>query len=949
MTLLYPIYFALAIPLVASLFFWRPPTPWIMGLRALTYALLLLAMVEIALRRPRDAGTLVVVADRSLSMPSDSETRHKEVLDILQSVQRGDDQLAVVSFGQSAAVEQTAQVGRFPGFTRHVERDGSNLAEAIERALSLIPRDSSGRVLLLTDGRWTGRDPLGLAAMAASRQIPLDYRVLTRPIGNDLAVARIEVPTTVRPGESFLLNAWLQSPVATEIDYELRRDGVVIAQGKKMPIAAGDSRWSFREQALAPGAGDYLLSVRGASADPIPENNQARFLIGVEGHRPLLVVSPTGAKSGLARLLREGQVAIEARAADEVSWSLADLAKYSAVLLENVPVEKIGQRGMENLASWVRDGGAGLMMTGGRDSYGVGGYYQSTLDPLLPVSMELRQEHRKNLLAIVVALDRSGSMMAPVGGNKVKMDLANLATAAVLDLLGTRDEFGVIAVDSSPHVVLPLQAVDAARGKRSTILKIASEGGGIFVYEALAAATNMVRSSKAGSRHIVLFADAADSEEPGNYKTLLSAARAADITVSVIGLGSARDTDADLLRDIAKRGGGRIFFTEKPEELPRLFAQDTFVVARNTFQDTPTSFQFTAGLTALTDRTLPAPPPLGGYNLCYIRPEANLAAVTLDEYRAPVVASWQAGAGRVLTYLGEADGQYAGQVAQWGKVGDFHSSLARWTVGQPGKLPHGMLLTHEVKQGGLAIHLFVDPDHVPPELKNAPVVTMLRERGEKSETRRLAMNWVAADQLTLETTLAGDETVLPTMTLAGRETVSLAPVCLPYSPEFAPVPKNQDTLERMARITGGKERLGLTDVWRDLPRQVRYTSLSRWFLFAVLLVFLLEICERRSGLLSYWTLAFIRWSRLHRWVWRGGKATVAVPPGRSAPTARAGFPRTPAAPVPSAKPEKTPTPAKPDAVPTKTPEPAKLPEPSLLDALRQARRRAEDQNRRDEK
>ena len=116
------------------------------------------------------------------------------------------------------------------------------------------------------------------------------------------------------------------------------------------------------------------------------------------------------------------------------------------MVLENVPAEKVGSRGMELLAAWVRETGAGLLMTGGRSSYGPGGYYKSPLEPILPVSMELRQEHRKLSLAIVVALDRSGSMAMPVAGGRVKMDLANLGTAQVLELVRQLADNGLAVV-----------------------------------------------------------------------------------------------------------------------------------------------------------------------------------------------------------------------------------------------------------------------------------------------------------------------------------------------------------------------------------------------------------------------------------------------------------------------------------------------------------------------
>ena len=63
------------------------------------------------------------------------------------------------------------------------------------------------------------------------------------------------------------------------------------------------------------------------------------------------------------------------------------------------------------------------------------------------------------------------------------MDLANLATAEVLGLLSPFDEFAVVAVDSSPHIVLPLEPVgESAAVKRDQILPIDSQGGAIFGY-----------------------------------------------------------------------------------------------------------------------------------------------------------------------------------------------------------------------------------------------------------------------------------------------------------------------------------------------------------------------------------------------------------------------------------------------------------------------------------
>lgn len=843
-----PVWLILLVPLGAAWWLWRLPGRLLPALRLTATLLLLLALCGMSLRLPSRSGTLVVVADRSRSMPADSEQSQREILDLLHAAMGAEDRLGVVSFGQKSAVEQAPQTGRFGGFTQEVGGDASNLADALEMAAALLPRESPGRLLILSDGKWTGRDPASGLTRLAGRGIPVDFRFTQRLSANDLAIARIDAPTAVAPGESFLITAWVQAPTATTTPFELRRGAQVLSAGQRT-LTPGLNRLTFRDRAVTPGTQSYTLVVGGE--DSVPENNRARFLVGVQGPKPLLHVSGTKT-SGLARLLRGGGLKVEAKLPEECDWSLEGLSQFSAVVLENVPAEKIGMRGMETLSAWVRETGAGLFKTGGRNSYGPGGYYRSPLEAILPVSMELRNEHRKLAIAMVVALDRSGSMAVPVSGGKVKMDLANLGASQVLDLLGPMDEFGCLAVDTAAHTIAPLAQVTDKAPVRSKILRIQSEGGGIYVYVALDAAARMLSKAKAGTKHIILFADAADAEEPGKYKALVDSCQKAGITVSVIGLGSTKDKDAELLRDIAARGRGRCFFTDRPEELPRLFAQDTFTVARNTFLDEPTPIQTTAGLTTLTGRDFKTTQPLGGYNLCYLRPEATLATVTVDEYKAPVVAAWQAGRGRVVCYTGEADGPHAGAMAQWDQIGEYYTSLARWAAGPQGELPHELLLTQEVSRGIHRLTLHLDPDRKVEPFTGLPSVTWLRSRpGEAPEARPGFLDWSGPDTLSLEIPLAGTETALATVEVSGHKPIALAPVCLPYSPEFEP--SGDDglaTLERLARATGGQERLDVAGLWRELPVMPRYLSLAPWLALVAVGLILLEVLERRMSGLS---------------------------------------------------------------------------------------------------
>lgn len=939
MMFLSPIWLLLSIPLAVSVWMWKLPTGFLQVMRISTCLCVLLAMCGLAVKLPSRSGTVVVVADRSLSMPPNSDATEKETIDLVQNAMSSDDRLAVVAFGESSVIERFPQGGKFGGFSTEIGKDASNLAEGLEKALSLISPDSPGKILVLSDGHWTGRNPAGIASQAATRGIALDYRALQRSSTNDVAIAQIDAPARVNPNESFMLTTWVRSPVQQEVTYELIKGNSVLASGKRT-LDAGLTRLIFRDTGAEAGTQIYTIKVVGTGQDPIPENNTARVLVGVEGQRPVLCVT-SDPNVTFSKLLSAGGVQVKAMPPENCSWTLEDLSKYSAVILENIPAEKLGVPAMENLAAWVTETGAGLMMTGGKNAFGPGGYFRSPLEPILPVSMELKREHRKLALSIVVTMDRSGSMAMPAGSGRTKMDLANLGAVQVLDLLSPMDEFGVIAVDSAPHTIADLAPVENPAKVLSNILRVDSGGGGIFIYEALAASSKMLLPAKSGTRHIILFADASDSEEPGQYKELIEECRKANMTVSVIGLGKPTDSDADLLRDIASRGGGRCYFTDNPDELPRLFAQDTFIVARSTFLDQITPVKFTGGLVALTGKQFPSPVQVGGYNLCYLRPGANLAAVTVDEYQSPFVAAWQAGIGRTLSYTGEVNGQYTGPIAGWKEAGEYFSSLARWTAGTSDSLPENMLLTQELRNGVNLVQLHLDPEKETQPFREIPKVTTLRGLpGRKPTIEQTALRWASPDTLTLEVPLHGNETSLSTVEVQGIGKFSLPPVVLPYSPEFKPVEsaEGQMVLEHLAQTTGGVERLNLASIWKDLPKRPRFIELSPWLLALAALMFLLEVLERRTRLVSGY---FPQWRRKPK-VIPTEKTSSTKPVRESNREIQPGVPVP--APKTASKPVKSESPSSTPQKETVTVQESK---PGMLDALRQARRQAQERTERE--
>jgi hypothetical protein len=625
----------------------------------------------------------------------------------------------------------------------------------------------------------------------------------------------------------------------------------------------------------------------------VPENNVGEGAVRVQAPATLLIVNGHGGPDNLSRAMTAGKLRVVTTRPDTMPKDLPGLTPYRGVILENVPASQVGPATLEALTHYTNDLGGGLLLTGGTASFGVGGYFKSAVDTFLPVSMELQNEHRKLSLAMAVALDRSGSMARPTADGRTKMDLANLGTCAAIETLGPLDEVGVIAVDSAPHIVSPLTSAAEKTRICDEVRGIQSAGGGIFTYTALVTAAKMVQDSNKGTRHIVLFADAADAEEPGEYQRLLSTLTSIGITVSVIGLGSDADPDAAFLKDIATRGNGRIEFTESAEDLPRLFAQEAITVARSSFITEPTAARALPDLVLLGDLPGTPLPAIDGYNLTYLRPGATMGVVTTDEYKAPVLAFWHRGLGRVASLTAEVDGRYSQPLNAWAGFQGFAVGIGRWLLG--GDPPASVQATIE-RQGGQGI-VRVDLDPARPrggdkDIRTATATVVSPAASEPS--KRFELGWVGEDTLEGRFPMQKPGVYLGAVRLGNGSVLSLAPITLPYSPEYEPRvdPKEGETLlTQIARATGGIERTTWSDVFdasRLRSRQIRELVIPlAWMLLALLV---LEIAGRRLLLF----MAAERWLgtlSLPRWRWPSREPSPeSVGPPVSAPVAETATP-----------------------------------------------------------
>jgi len=809
---------------------------------------LLLVLVLSILAEPYVGGTdegrdLVLIADRSRSVPAGSLARVREAAELAIKARRDGDRIGLVVFGRNASLEKgQSDTFKWTPLQKTVDGDGTDLAQAIDRGLAVIPPGRQGTLLVMSDGESTGVDPLPSAREAVRRGIRIDVIPFRRSEANDLAVEEIAAPHEVARGEPFQFSAWIRSDRVLEAPVRLRRDGHVISQGRYR-FHKGLNRIVFRDRLAQQGLHSLSVDVD-VDNDRIADNNRARAVVKVAGPFRVVCVTPGGRKDRLTRSLQAAGIDLVVARPEAAPLGLDALETVRAVVLENVAASDLPTGSMISLAHYVRDLGGGLLMTGGKASFGPGGYHKSAIADVLPVSLEIRQEQRKFALAMAIALDRSGSMSIRVPSGETKMDLANLGAVAAVELMSAMDAVAIIAVDSSAHVVVPMSAVADPGNICDHIRAIESMGGGIYTSTAIHAAWGELETAPQGTKHMVIFADANDAEEPGDYKTFVPGLVKQGVTVSVIGLGSDTDKDAAFLRDVAKLGNGRCFFVADPADLPRVFAQETTQVVRSSMVEEPTSVTVLPDILAVGELAASGFPDLGGYSIAYLKQDASAGLLSKDEQKAPLLAFWQHGLGRSAAFLGEVDGKLSGALGDWNEFSGFFSTVVRWIAGNEARQQVFSRLERRGHEGVLSIEVAEGQESLFANL----AARVVKVQDGKPIVKKVLLERVAKNKLEAHFPLEREGVYRAVVQVGKDRFVRVPPVTLPYSPEFEPRPdpeEGEKLLSRIARMTGGKVDPPAHELFAGPRASLGVTMLSELCTWLALCVLLVEILVRR--------------------------------------------------------------------------------------------------------
>ncbi|MEJ6572328.1 MAG: VWA domain-containing protein [Akkermansiaceae bacterium] len=812
-----------------SLQLWKP-------LRVLFLIVITNLLVDPKISKQQDTLDLWVLLDRSESTEDLIDKGLPEWKNLLEkSKPSRHDRIHYIDYA-SEVVEQKpgTETAIYTG-SRKLTR--SNLA--IQNILALAPQDRPSRILAFTDGYST--EPLAEAATKLSRVgIPMDFRLVREETTDDFRVARLHIPVRTQVGEPFVLDVTVRGYTDTEVPLIVKRNGQSLSE-TTVKIVNGIGRAEFTDRISRTGSYEYSAEIR-PEKDAHPGNNRIeRWLEVVGGPRVLLVTKYVN--DPLAAALRDQDYDVQV-VSEPGSLRVGQLAGARSVVFNNVPAFEVPSEFQDALNFYVREQGGGFMMVGGKQSFGSGGYFQSAIDNLLPISMELKNEHRKLSVAMAVVMDRSGSMAATAGGGKTKMDLANTGAARAVELLGVMDQVCVFAVDSEPYKIVPLIEI---KDKKNVIIgkirRIRSQGGGIYVYTGLKAAWDELKKSTAGTKHVILFSDAADSEEPGKYKSLLAEMTKAGCTVSVIGLGTPKDSDAAFLKDVAKLGKGRCFFTTRPAEIPRLFAQETVTIARSAFITDLVGAKATGKWSEISAKPFTWPAQADGYNLSYAREDATTSLVTTDEYLAPLVSHARRGIGRTAAVSFPLGGKYSEKIRAWPQYGNFIQTLTQWLMGD--QLPPGIGLRHRLEGTRLTIDLLYDTEEWAQKFAIHPPRIRLLD-GESSGTPyEVAWKRIAPGRFSLTRDLE-EGTLVRGAIQTGEHAIPFGPIIVGSSTEWAFDPDRLAELRSVSAQTGGRELLDLSQAWLR-PPLIHQADLRIPLAIAALLLILLDALITRTG------------------------------------------------------------------------------------------------------
>ena len=538
------------------------------------------------------------------------------------------------------------------------DRSATDLEAGLDAARSELAPGHVPRVILFSDGRATMGDVADAAARLAGAQVAVSTEPMPVRTLDDTWVDAIDVPARLSAGASLPIAVTIGSQRAAAATVEIRSGGTVLAK-QTTTLGTGATRVTLDAQIDAPGGATLEASVR-VDGDPLPANDTLRRSVWIEPRVRVLYVegSPSSARYLSGGLAASGfDVAV--RPVSSLPVTTAGYEAYDVTILSDVNRGTISAPAMAALTGWVERGG-GLLVAGGDAVFGegTGGYRNTALERLTPVTFERRDEPS---VALILVLDRSWSMAG------TSIDLCKAAAAAALDVMAEEQSLGVLTFNDKFDWEFTLRNVEKPRVHAPEDRAI-EPSGRTLIFPALEQAYLALRTVKARAKHVILLSDG--RTYPDDYEGLVKKMTDARITVSSIAVGPS--ADQELLRDIAKWGNGRQYAVADAHDLPQIFVKEAKTAVSPSF-DEKTIKPIVKRAAFLQDVDLAHLPPLRGLTQTVMKDGALEVIATSDD--DPLLAFWPVGLGRAAVFASDVKDRWGSEWVKWRGYGPFFAAL----------------------------------------------------------------------------------------------------------------------------------------------------------------------------------------------------------------------------------------------------------------------------------
>ncbi len=633
--------------------------------RLLLFTLILLALAGTAFAQPVSRQATVFVGDISDSTGPQRPFIEQWIVNALKQ-KRAEDSVGIVAVGRNALVEQSVKTNiDFSRFESAPDKNYTDLAAGLRLAAAILPADTQRHIVLFTDGQQNLEDALPEAQLLKQQGIRLDVVPLPSVTGNEARIDGLEAPTVLHTNEHFQMHTKLYSSVAQKATLRIYLDSSLLSE-QSISLAVGEQEINFDLAAPTSGFHTFRVTLE-APQDTLTQNNEASAFVNVQGPPLVLVVEGTeGSGQNIVSALKATGIGVEVLLPTAVPDTLDGLAKYSSVVLADVPALSLGNTRMQTLQAFVRDLGHGLVVSGGQNSYSLGSYAGTPLEQTLPVRMDIPQHKETPSIAVVLIVESLEE--------QTEINISKEAAKGVVNFLTPRDQVGVTAGYGT--LSIPMQNVTDRAKINKAIDGMNPTDPGSYAPD-LNNAEQVLLKSNAKVKHIILLGDG-DAFDP-TYTSIASRIANENITISTVATNSMSPQEFAIMHQIASSGKGRYYRADDPNGIPQILLQETQRAARRSIINENFTPAVVGNHPILTG--IQGLPSLDGYVATTPKPSAQKVLVShLDD---PLLSVWQYGLGRVAAWTSDALGLWTKNWLSWDNAARWWANTVSWSLPSP--------------------------------------------------------------------------------------------------------------------------------------------------------------------------------------------------------------------------------------------------------------------------